>query len=196
MIIVTSRETIDFSGQDRDRVASSLQELFRNLYEQSEIVQEVLIDGVSFREGYREYLLENWNTVRRVEIRTVHAADLVRDIVEDLRGYLPRVMNACDSISELFYGEMDQEDWAHFGQLTEGINWVSQSVQVIRHHLERTGDNANQLAVLTGFEIDLAAQLSELARELESGDHTAAGDRIKYELPPLFQTLLDQLAAG
>ena len=194
MIIVTSRETIDLSGQDRDRIALSLQHLFRNLYERHEIVQEVLIDGIVFREGYREYLLENTERVRRVEIRTVPAEEWVGEIAQELKGYLPRVINALDSISELFYGEMNEDDWTYFGQLTEGISWVMQSVQVIRHHLERVGKNADLLAVLTGFEIDLTAQLSELSRELESGDHTAVGDRIKYEFPPLFQNLLDQLA--
>jgi len=194
MIIVTPQETIDLSGQERDQVASSIQALFNGLYNRSEIVREVLIDGVSFREGFREYLLENLESVRHVEIRTVPAADLIGEIAEELRGYLPKVIRACDSISELFYGEMAQEDWSYFSQLTEGINWVAQSVHAIRHHLERTGENADLAAALDGFEHELKAQLAEVARELESGDRTAAGDRIKYEWPELFQSLLDRLS--
>jgi hypothetical protein len=194
MIIVTPRETLDLSGQDRDRFASSLQQLFRDLYDRHEIVQEVLIDGVSFREGYNEYLLENMETVRRVEIRTVPANELMREIAGELMGYLPRLLSACDSISELFYGEMTQEHWTYFNQMTEGIGWLMQSVHALRHHLERTGENVALTAALSEFEAGLKDQLAELARELGSGDHTAVGDRIKYEIPPLLDTLLERLA--
>jgi len=196
MIIVTPRETIDLSGQDRDRFASSLQQLFRDLYDRYEIVQEVLIDGVSFREGYSEYLLEHMDSVRRVEIRTVPADELMREIAGELKGYLPRLLSACDSISELFYGEMTQEHWTYFNQLTEGIGWVMQSAHALRHHLERTEENVSLAAALAEFEAGMKDQLTELTRELESGDHTAVGDRVKYELPPLLETLLDRLAAG
>ena len=196
MIIVTPRKTIDLSGQDRDRFVSSLQQLFRDLYDRYEIVQEVLIDGVSFREGYNEYLIENMETVRRVEIRTVPAYELMREIAEELRNYLPRLLNACDSISELFYGEMNQDHWTYFNQLTEGIGWVAESVYALRHHLERTGENAALAATLKEFEAGVKHQLTELTLELENGDHTAVGDRIKYEFPPLFEILLERLAAG
>lgn len=196
MIIVTPRETIDLSEQDRNRRVSALQQLFRDLYDRYEIVQEVLIDGVSFREGYNDYLIENMETVHRVEIRTVPADELMREIVEELKGYLPRLLNACDSISELFYGEMKQEHWTFFNRLTEGIGWVTESVSALRHHLDRTGKDAALMAALNEFEAEVRGQLTELARELESGDHTAAGDRIKYEFPPLFETLLARLAVG
>src|SRR5690606_23915786 len=196
MIIVTQRETLDLSGRSLDQIVASLNDLFQRLYERFEIVQEVLIDGQSFREGYNEFLLNHLDTIKQVEIKTISATEWMRGVVEELCWYLPRLLRACDSISELFYGEMSEEHWAYFQQLTEAIGWVTQSVQALSHHLERTGENADLLAALNGFLADVKEQLGELARELESGDHTAAGDRIKYELPGLFQLLLGRLSSG
>jgi len=193
MIIVTQRETLDLSGRSLEQMIASLNELFRRLYERFEIVQEVLIDGRSFREGYNEFLLNHYDTVKQVEIKTISATEWMRGVVEELRGYLPRVLHACDSISELFYGEMSEEHWTYFQQLTDGIGWVMQSAEALRHHLERTGENTDLVAALNGFLADAKEQLGVLTRELESGDHTAVGDRIKYELPGLFQKLLDRL---
>jgi len=196
MIIVTRRETLDLSGQSFDQVIASLNELFQRLYERFEIVQEVLIDGQAFREGYNEFLLEHFDTVKQVEIKTISATEWMHGVVEELCGYLPRLLRACDSISELFYGEMSEEHWTYFQQLTDGIGWVTQSAEALRHHLERTGENADLLAALNGFLAEVKEQLGGLARELENGDHTAVGDRVKYELPGLFQMLLDRLGGG
>jgi len=196
MIIVTQRETLDLSGRSLDQAIASLNELFQRLYERFEIVQEVLIDGQAFREGYNEFLLEHFDTVKQVEIKTIPAAEWMRGVVEELCGYLPRLLHACDSISELFYGEMNEEHWTYFRQLTDGIGWVTQSAEALRHHLGRTGENADLLAALNGFLAEVKEQLEELARELENGDHTAVGDRIKYELPGSFRMLLERLGCG
>jgi len=195
MLIVTSQETMDLSGQGSERLIASLNEIFKSLYDRFEIVQEVLIDGVSFREGYNEFLLENLNNIKRVEIKTVHADILAKEILEELRNYLPRLIRACDSISDLFYGEMKQEHWTYFSQLSEGIEWVCQSTYTLRHHLERVGTHPQLSAALTNFEAIIKEQLTQLVTELQNGDYTAIGDRIKYELPEMFQLLLNHLSS-
>ncbi|QMV41674.1 hypothetical protein [Cohnella cholangitidis] len=196
MNIVSVCGTIDLSNHERESRLESLNSLFKTLYDQQEIVQELWIDGVVYREDYNNHLLENLMKIKSIEIKTVHETILVSDLTSELNNYLPKLIRACDSISELFYGEMKDEDWNHFGQLTEGIQWVGQSAHVLLTHEERLKGMSPIQSTIISFVAELEKQIAALDASLQQGDHTAAGDLIKYELPDVFKLLLDQLESG
>ncbi|QJD85224.1 hypothetical protein [Cohnella herbarum] len=193
MIIVSIHGTIDLRNQDQAARLESLNALFKALYDQLEIVQEVIIDGVAYRENYNNYLLENLMNIKSIEIKTVHEAIIVNDIKADLKDYLPKLIKACDSISELFYGVMKDEDWNHFGQLTEGMQWVGQSVHVLLENAKRM--EGIPTIILTRFVSEVEGQIEDLEAGLQQNDYSRAGDIIKYELPDTFKALLNHLEA-
>lgn len=193
MIIVSIHGTIDLRNQDQAARLESLNALFKALYDQLEIVQEVIIDGVVYRENYNNYLLENLMSIKSIEIKTVHEAIIVNDIKADLKDYLPKLIKACDSISELFYGVMKDEDWNHFGQLTEGMQWVGQSVYVLLENAKRM--EGIPTIIFTRFVSEVESQIEDLEAVLQQNDYTRAGDIIKYELPDTFKALLNHLEA-
>jgi hypothetical protein len=195
LIIVSMQGTMELTDKDQEVRLESLNALFKTLYDQQEIVQEVSIDGVDYREGYNNYLLENMMDIKSVEIKTVHESILIKEIVVDLKDYLPKLIRACDSIAELLYGEMQQEEWSHFGQLMEGIQWVSQSVLAIRSHGERYDGLVPIQPAVVSFVAVIEKQIQELEAAMQHNDYTAVGDLIKYEMSESFKLLLTQMEA-
>lgn len=195
MIIVSVQGEANLTPLTGDQRIESLNELFKSLYDELEIVQEVYIDGVNRSESYNDYLIENINNIQSIEIKTVNEVILLNEIRYELKSYLPKLIQACDSISELFYGEMKQEQWNYFGELTNGIQWVEQSAHAMLNHTKRFDIRQPIQSVLNRFIELLEEQITELQVSLENNDYTAVGDIIKYEMPDTFQPLLDQLEA-
>lgn len=180
---------------DDDLLEQGLNRIFRELYEQNEIVQEVIVDGTRYREDYNDRILNNLGTIRDLEIITVNGQLIASEITDELVGYVPKVIRAFDSISELFYGEMTRDDWHTVNQLLEGIGWVIQSVEVLNTRAEKTA-NAVQRATWQSFLVTVAGHLAELEGHLQQSDYTAAADLLKFEMPGAFETLLDSLKPG
>ena len=195
MNIRSERGTIELSNQGREARLESLNNLFKLLYDQQEIVQEVIIDGVNYRDQYNNYLLENLMDIRSVEIKSVQEAVLMQSIAEDLKEYLPKLIRGCDSIPELLYGEMKEEDWGYFGQLMEGTNWVGQSALALRNYGDKRLGAEPIHASVVQFVGGLEKHVEELGAAMEQQDYTAAADLIKYEMSESFKHLLAQLEA-
>lgn len=196
MLVFANGQKIELNHDNSESMIRALDGIFKNLYENNEIVQEVVIDGRSYREGYNSLLVDHALTIREVEIRTVNGDVLVKDIAAELRNYLPKLLQAFDSISELFYGEMQQEDWGYFGQLAEGMQWVVQSAHILRVHSERFGASVADLNDLTQFSAEVETRMSQLDEAIQDKDYTAVGDMLKYEFPEVFQSLLDCMENG
>ena len=195
MNIKSAQGTMMLAEQDRDARLESLNVLFRSLYDQQEIVQEVIIDGVNYRDQYNNYLLENLMDIQSVEIKSVQEALLMQSIAEDLKEYLPKLIRGCDSISELLYGEMKEEGWGYFGQLMEGTNWVGQSALALGTYGDKRLAAEPVHTSVVQFVDGLEKQIEELDAAMEQQDYTAVADLIKYEMSVSFKLLLAQLEA-
>lgn len=179
-----------------DVLLSKLNEIFAQLFASNEIVQEVIIDGESFKEGYESYLRAHINHIASVRLLTVNGDLWIADLIAELQDYLPRVIKAADSISDCFYGVLSQEHWKSFSMLMEGIMWVYQSVLTIQSHLNKSLDAAMTvlMASLTGFKNELEQLLPQIEESIEQSEYTNVGDLIKYELRPILQRLLHAFA--
>ncbi|WP_372629523.1 hypothetical protein [Cohnella sp.] len=195
MNVISAQGTMVLAEQDRNARLESLNGLLKSLYDQQEIVQEVIIDGVNYRDQYNNYLLENLMDIQSVEIKSVQEAVLMQSIAEDLKEYLPKLIRGCDSIPELLYGEMKEEDWGYFGQLMEGTNWVGQSALALRTYGDKRLGAEPIHASVVQFVDGLEKHVEELGAAMEQQDYTSAADLIKYEMSESFKHLLAQLEA-
>ena len=185
----------DLISFDNEQRLAEINRIFASLFEGNEIVQEVIIDGLIFKEAYELYIHEHIDTIRIIELKTVQGDGLVTDIIKEMQDYLPKLNRAIDSISDLFYGEISTEGWGYFSQLVEGMQWMVQSIQVVRNQWERTANQDVQLTELVQIQHKFNPLLLELGEAVERNEYVAAGDIMKYELGELFQQLEDILAS-
>lgn len=169
--------------------------VFRELHENNEIVQEVVMDGIVIQDNYYDEIFKAIEHVRQLHIFTTSEEALVADLSIELRNYLPKVLRALDSIPDLLYGEMSPEDWKLVVQLLEGMNWVSQATFHLQRYAEKKGESDLSTAI-EQFLQTLAPLLTELEHSLQEKDFTTSGDLLKYEIPEVFKTLSSNLGNG
>ncbi|WP_019005319.1 hypothetical protein [Cohnella laeviribosi] len=187
MIVTYLGNVSDFSALDVHDREQKINQIFSSLYAENEIVQEVIIDGNSYRDHYETVLKQNLAEIREVRIETINGDVFVKDMIQELYKYLPRVNRAIESISDLFYGDMEKQDWNLFSQLLEGIGWVNQAANIILLQLRRAQEINPLFHDISLFVEHLPNLLSELEQVLAEEEHVAAGDLIKYEIGELFQ---------
>lgn len=196
MLIRTKDNQFEMMGSDQASVERQLHDLYRDLLDRNEIVQEVIIDGVSYRDGYNEMIIHNYTSIEHVEFHTVNGDVLIAEIIQELKDYLPKLIPSLDSISELFYGEVKQEEWGYFAQLVEGIQWVVQSVQVILTHYQRLDLQVQLQEQLMASLVRIQTLIDQVEDALQREDFTALADLLKYEMPEPFEELLENLNNG
>jgi len=198
LIQINQEAAIEVAGSSEVLVAR-LNETMAKLFASNEIIQEVVIDGYSFREDFETYLIENIDRVKSVQLLTVNGDLWIADLLAELQSYLPRVLKATDSISDCFYGVPSQDDWQSFSMLMEGMTWVYQSTQTIQNHNQKVTAGGS-LAVLSeslnGFNLELRDILPQIEESIEREEHTNIGDLIKYELGPAVERLLRAIEAS
>ena len=189
MIVHYLGQTSDFTGLTVWEREQELNRIFAALYNDNHIVQEVVIDEEVYREDYESILRQRLSHIEKVEIRTVHGDVLVAEMLHEMGGYLPRVTRAIESISDLLYGEMSQEDWGYFSQLLEGIGWVEQAVRIILTQFHRSPGTDPLAEPFANFSNRLPQLLNDIEEAMERKEYVQVGDLIKYEIGELFQQL-------
>jgi len=114
-----------------------------------------------------------------------------QDVIVDIEQYIPKLLQACDSISELLYEEMNEEKWNIFGQLLEGLENL---YQVLIVTLEDTLDHAPSLySRLTPTVERFPQHFLLLQNELQAGNYVGVGDIVRYEWPELLDAIMKVL---
>ncbi|MFD2116988.1 hypothetical protein ACFSTH_19405 [Paenibacillus yanchengensis] len=113
------------------------------------------------------------------------------DVVRDIEEYIPKLLQACSSVSELFYETMDEEKWGIFGQLLDGLENCYKSlymtVEDAKDHCPKLYDQLNSLVE------KFPQQFIILQEELKIENFVGVGDLVKYEWSSLLADVLNVL---
>lgn len=198
MRIRSAIEVLEWNSDGKETLSDMIQQMIANLYEQGQIFQGLRIGDRVVRDGFEEFVKQQADVSPQTEvvIESVDETLLMNDIYSDMTGYLPKLIKALDSISELLYGQMSNEDWTYFSQLIEGIHWFMSAAHGLRHHIERLRPTSPLLGALTRFESEAEERVAELNEALSQKDYTAAGDQLKYEWSELLLALQESFGDG
>lgn len=198
MRIRSAIEVLEWNSDGKETLSDMIQQMIANLYEQGQIFQGLRIGDRVVRDGFEEFVKQQADVSPQTEvvIESVDETLLMNDIYSDMTGYLPKLIKALDSISELLYGHMSNEDWTYFSQLIEGIHWFMSAAHGLRHHIERLRPTSPLLGALTRFESEAEERVAELNEALSQKDYTAAGDQLKYEWSELLLALQESFGDG
>ncbi|THF80800.1 hypothetical protein [Cohnella fermenti] len=192
-------QVLDLAEADSNKRIDELNQIFATLFADNLIVQEVVIDGHSYRTGYENELLDRVSDIAEVRITAVSGEIVAYELLQELKDYMPRLTKAIGSISELFYGEMTPEDWHSFSQLLVGINWVEQGIHILVEQYERAQSSEPLAEVLRVAAARIPEVIQEMEVCMEREERVAVGDLIKYELGDVFggveQAILSKVTA-
>lgn len=117
----------------------------------------------------------------------------IESVLEDVKDFLPRLIEACCSVAELFYVPVTEQTWKEFGGLIEGIDDLYRTVGWLRSELEPKADLDLLYTIIVNFADQLALKFSAMNRLMDEEKYVHAADYIKYELIGLFQVFAMQL---
>jgi len=133
--------------------------------------------------------------VENVEVRSISQAQFYINVKSELLNYLPKVIRAAESISDLFYGDPDSDSWTLFSRLMDSFSYVVQTVHSIQLYLSNNEPNSALMDSLRAFAEKMETHLKEVDKSIQSQDYVMMADVIKYELGDVLNELVTILEA-
>lgn len=113
----------------------------------------------------------------------------LEEMLEELKVFVPKLINACESVSELFYEEMTEQSWSIFGQVFAGIDDLYRTLKVIEVELSQLHNPLLIQYVIIEFNSNLSLVIAQLNEHSDAEEYIAVGDCIKHEISPLIKHL-------
>jgi hypothetical protein len=124
-----------------------------------------------------------------------HTIELVESL-DEVRDYLPKIIRASDSTSELFYEPLTEDSLRVIQQVIEGFNNLNQMLSFVKTYAVASPRYSIESKAIEKAEAALLAAIQDMNVYLRLKDYVAAGDTIKYSMIPLFEQLQLELGEG
>jgi hypothetical protein len=185
------------AGLDRnlEQILSHIDTAIQQVQRNHEVVEGVFMDGIDISMDVPGQLRVRLHEVKNVEIRSISQEQFYNNVKSELLVFVPKVIRAAESISDLFYGDPDSYSWTLFAKLTDSFSYIVQSVHSIQLYLSNNEPNSELLKSLRVFIEKMETCLKEVDKSIQSQDYVMMADVIKYELEDVLNELLTILDA-
>ncbi|MNM77367.1 hypothetical protein D3C81_892190 [compost metagenome] len=152
------------------------------IYREDRFIYSVEIDDNPIFSGYEQVIIDDFRNINRINIITKTKKESIVETELALADYLERFIPASRYIADYFYGDMNEEQWAEFTQLVEGLGWIVNSLRF----LQILHENHEVLALQV---LQMEALVKELGESLERAEYTFTADLLNYEITPLLEKM-------
>lgn len=176
-----------FFENNKITIKEVLNEINKILIEKDLLLSHVTVDGVDVFVEIEEYLQQNKQNIKTIEVKTTTIQGLLQDALLSMQEYINRTNRMLPDLAQNFYNEPSDKTWHLLGQLLEGIQWMKQTEQFIHQHQLLKG--WIEFYKLISFD-DI---LNNLEEAVEQQDWLTIGDIISYEIIPKFEAIAKEL---
>ncbi|MBU8713670.1 hypothetical protein [Brevibacillus parabrevis] len=169
-------------------IASLLNQIEAVKTESNLIFNHVTVDGTDIYDNIEEYLFANFNSIHSITVHLFSKEMLKNDIINSIHEYVVRAMPEIEKLSNDMYTGLSTELWGRFGQLVEGIQWLSQTGSFF----------SNEAGHQEGSEVDHSLfifdrEMEQFEEALEQQDNVLLADIMQYEVVPRFEKIAEHL---
>lgn len=161
-----------------------IQKINEDLEKNKLYFSHLIINGKEVYSDFEERIMEQINTVEKIELVTKTIDEFINDLTVSLNQYSTRAIPIIKQLTEQFYQSPTEESWGMLQDLLEGLNWVYSTIKSIGN-TELNEYKQNLLNVANHLE----AELPNLLDAMESHDYILIGDIISYEILPQFEAV-------
>lgn len=161
-----------------------IQKINEDLEKNKLYFSHLIINGKEVYSDFEERIMEQINTVEKIELVTKTIDEFINDLTVSLNQYSTRAIPIIKQLTEQFYQSPTEESWGMLQDLLEGLNWVYSTIKSIGN-TELNEYKQNLLNVANQLE----AELPNLLDAMESHDYILIGDIISYEILPQFEAV-------
>lgn len=163
-------------------VINELNKVIHHINQQGQVVKSITIDGNDVTGSMERYIEAHHDRIQTITIESINPDGVIEEIVEGTVDYLQRIHQATETISDAFYGEVTDEVWGMLTQLSEGLTFAVQSMQMIAEHRKERLSDSKLSEELALFVQSIEAQVAEINQAIEEQDTVLIGDIIRYEM--------------
>jgi len=180
MIIIDGQRS-SLEVQHFENLEQIIEKVMEDVYMQSRIVTDVLVNDATFSEIYPHQAEDiEASHINRVEIVSVHSSEMAQNITRELYKVVTLMGKAGRQVADYFRQADDAQALELYGDLLE----------VNRDFLTMVGVLRNEFATATSAEFeeslkDLSGLFSEMIEIQENEDWILLSDLLEYEYLPL-----------
>lgn len=187
MQVIIGDKTLQYENT-KQGVASLLIQVESYKAEHSLIFNYLTIDGTDIYDNIEEYLFTNINSINTITVHLFSKELLKKDIIHSIYDYVIRAIPEIEKLSEDMYKGPSAEVWGRFGQLVEGVQWLSQTGSFFNN------ENELQEGVLVEHSLFIfEKEMEEFEEALDQQDNVLLGDIVQYEIIPRFEEIAKHL---
>lgn len=161
-----------------------IQKINEDLEKNKLYFSHLIINGKEVYSDFDEQIMEQINTIEKIELVTKTIDEFINDLTVSLNEYSNRAIPSIKQLTEQFYQSPTEESWGMLQDLLEGLNWMYSTIKSMGN-TELNEYKEKLLNVANHFEVELP----NLLDAIESHDYILIGDIISYEILPQFESI-------
>ncbi|RCX19073.1 hypothetical protein DFP94_10589 [Fontibacillus phaseoli] len=157
-------------------------EVTSKIYKQDRFIYCVEINGQVFYNEYERVILDNFQTIESINIRTKTKQESITETLSNINEYLAGFLPASSKVADYFYGELSDNEWNQFSSFVSGLQWIIDAIRF----LETLNVNSD-MDLLVSNRTEIERIIAEMDQSLQKREYVMVGDLIQYELVPVLE---------
>lgn len=148
------------------------------------MIHYVTIDGEDYYHEYEQIIVQNFESIQNLSIKSITYQDALNDTIAELKRYNENMLAAVNQVASPFYGEPLDEDWNLFKQFCAGLEWMYQAIAFSQSLRDKQGC-VTEKEICNGLDNlyrAIPGLLSSLEASLLEKNWTSVADCLLYEV--------------
>ncbi|MCE5169313.1 hypothetical protein LQV63_08310 [Paenibacillus profundus] len=158
------------------------------------LIYYVEIGEERYYNGYESVILENYQSINEIKIVTQTKAECFTITLEDLKAYLPRVVNEIPAVAERLYAEEIDDLKTLITPIIESLQWIVSALEFAYAISEGMNDECRTRHSFEQLYRNVEAFVEKFHEQLSWSNYVGASDLLQYELVPVLEEWIIDVA--
>ncbi|WP_138753690.1 motility associated factor glycosyltransferase family protein [Paenibacillus sinopodophylli] len=113
----------------------------------------------------------------------------IDEMIEDIRLFLPKLIEACLVVEDLLHAPMTEQSWRQFGDMVEGMDDLYKTLNDIHVDLDEEASYHPMHDSIVRALASIKANFGAMNLSMDQDDYIGASECIRFELIPTFKQL-------
>ncbi|WP_345890002.1 hypothetical protein [Paenibacillus dendritiformis] len=162
------------------------------ILEADRLIYYVQIDDDKYYSDYEAFILKNYGDIREIKIVTHTKQDCFTITLEDLRTYLPRVVNEIPRIAEELYAEEVNDLGLLITPLIESLQWIVNALEFAYAISDKVNGVDQIRDSLEKLYKKIESFVEQFHYQMSLNNYVGVSDLLQYELVPILEDWINE----
>lgn len=165
----------------------------KSIVEADRLIYYVQIDDNKYYSDYESILLDNYPRIHEIHIVTHTKQECFTITLEDLKTYLPRVVNEIPGIAEKLYAEEINDIGALITPIIDSLQWMVSALEFAYAISENVKDASEIRYALEQLYKNIESFVEKFHDQLSWNNYVGVSDLLQYELVPILEDWIHEV---